>query len=150
MHADWKPFEMHDKFSPATVYRYFEQDGELMYVGKTWSFGERDAAHRFRGGWRNRAAFACTEEYISEDLALVAEAVLIRDFQPPFNRDKGRFPRVYVGMTRWFAPEATSVSGVDFQWWRCPPGLYALPEKCDAPEWADVEPVTMEVLRSAG
>jgi hypothetical protein len=145
MRKEWEMFTDCPDFSPTSVYRYWGKSGDLLYIGKARDFETRDKAHRKDGAWRMGAAFACVEDYISQDIALAAEAVLIRDFCPPFNIINRNLPRIAPHHVRWFDPAAETVVGSDLRWMSCPPFSWGLLEECEAPEWANVEPVTMPV-----
>jgi hypothetical protein len=75
---------------PTGLYRYYDADDVLLYVGLTNSDGTRDSAHRRHSRWM---AFAVRrvkgEEFANRDDALEAERVAIRSEAPIFNRAGG-------------------------------------------------------------
>ena len=67
------------------VYRIFNHDDELVYVGVTSCIFRRMAAHLARPGLGD-AAFRCEwEQFDSRSAALAAERALIREYRPRYN-----------------------------------------------------------------
>lgn len=77
----------------ATLYRLFDADDELMYIGVTENFGTRLYQHEItlRFGATKIARWEL-EEYDAREDALVAEAIATKHEKPRFNRqlDWGR------------------------------------------------------------
>ena len=67
------------------VYRFFDADGRLLYVGKAVDPEWREKGHRRRVWWRD-VARKSVEWFDSEDAALAAEDLAIRDESPLYNR----------------------------------------------------------------
>jgi hypothetical protein len=70
------------------VYRHWDADGQLLYVGFTMDFVGRQRTHQYVAPWRYEVALVTLEEYLLRDEALVAEARAIRDEQPVHNRQR--------------------------------------------------------------
>lgn len=145
MRKEWEKYIECRELIPTSVYRYWDETGSILYVGKARDFETRDKAHLKNGGWRDRAAFVCVEEYFCEEIALAAEAVLIRDQCPPHNIINRNSPEIWARHVRWFDASLTEVTGVGFKWMSCPALPWDRLQDCEAPEWADVHPVTLPV-----
>jgi hypothetical protein len=66
------------------LYRAFDRDGRLLYVGITKDFHLRQNHHKLHRMWAQEAIWTL-ESYPSRELALAAEAVAIRSEHPLFN-----------------------------------------------------------------
>ena len=71
---------------PTTVYRHFDKDGELLYVGISMSFLHRQVAHRRVKSWFDQIATITLTHYPSRREALDAETLAIRTESPKYNR----------------------------------------------------------------
>lgn len=88
------------------VYRMFDADGEVLYVGKAKSLKKRVASYAKMGGHTNRIARMIREtvnmEFVTthtEMEALLLEANLIKRLRPKFNvllRDDKSFPYIVI------------------------------------------------------
>jgi hypothetical protein len=67
------------------VYRYFDAEGALLYIGLTWHFGERNQAHGWTAHWYHLAARHEIETFPDRATAEAHEQALIRRLQPPYN-----------------------------------------------------------------
>lgn len=67
------------------LYRCFDADGQLLYVGVSWSTAHRFSQHQRRSSWWSRVARIELEHYRTRQLAERAERQAIRDQKPPFN-----------------------------------------------------------------
>jgi predicted GIY-YIG superfamily endonuclease len=67
------------------VYRLRDADGELLYVGISWSVAARIAAHRTSQSWWREVATIDVEEFKNRGAALDAEARAIRTEHPRYN-----------------------------------------------------------------
>lgn len=67
------------------VYRYFDADDTLLYVGLTWYFAQRDQAHSWTSPWYRLAVRHEVEEFPDRVTAEAHEQALIRRLQPPHN-----------------------------------------------------------------
>lgn len=70
---------------PATLYRLFDQDGTLLYVGATLNVFSRLAAHRSRQPWFFEVARVELEHFEERADALRAEARAIEEEEPKHN-----------------------------------------------------------------
>lgn len=77
-----------DDDRPCCVYRYFDADNALIYVGVTVNFLSRDKSH-VQNAWRDRADIAVVEWFPTRALALQAEFEAIRDEKPQANASRG-------------------------------------------------------------
>lgn len=67
------------------LYRFYDADSQLLYVGVTGDPHTRWQQHRRRSAWSASAETVSLERYAYEDLALVAERAAIRLEQPLHN-----------------------------------------------------------------
>lgn len=68
------------------VYRFFDKDGALLYVGVSWSLAARVTAHQSTQRWWNHVADIQIERHRNADEAYAAEAEAIRTEDPRYNR----------------------------------------------------------------
>jgi hypothetical protein len=71
--------------SETTLYRLFDQDGELLYVGISGRWVRRLASHAARQGWWDDVASVTRQPFPSRSEALEAEAAAIRQERPRYN-----------------------------------------------------------------
>lgn len=77
----------------ACVYRHYNVDGELLYVGTSGNPFVRLQDHRIGSHWFKSFAWIELEHYSSADEAMVAETRAIKEERPRYNgklRDWGR------------------------------------------------------------
>ena len=67
------------------VYRFYDEAGELLYIGYTADPYTRWRQHSRKSEWAPLAAFVRVERYAYEDLARSAETTAIRSESPRFN-----------------------------------------------------------------
>lgn len=87
------------------LYRYFDCEWTLLYVGISNCFLTRDESHMLRSDWRWKYAMTATlETYPDRYLAEIAEAVAIREERPMFNVKKPRFTEESADykLYRWY------------------------------------------------
>lgn len=73
------------------VYRYYDVDGELIYIGVTGDPYQRWLQHKRLRPWGHEIALVSLERYAYEDLALEHERIAIRSEGPKYNiRSTGR------------------------------------------------------------
>ena len=77
---------------PTALYRWFDQDGRLLYVGITGTLAERTTAHSGTDDWWREVRRADVEWFDTAAEALAAERVAIQQESPRFNRSR---PRVH-------------------------------------------------------
>lgn len=68
-----------------TLYRYFDAEGRLLYVGVARDFQARDIAHRSSSAWYPQMARTETVKYTTRAEALAAERQAIRTERPLYN-----------------------------------------------------------------
>jgi hypothetical protein len=71
--------------SETTLYRLFDQDGELLYVGISGRWVRRLASHAARQGWWDDVASVTRQPFPSRSEALEAEAAAIRQERSRYN-----------------------------------------------------------------
>jgi predicted GIY-YIG superfamily endonuclease len=71
--------------SETTLYRLFDQDGELLYVGISGRWVRRLARHAAQQGWWDEVATVTRQPFPSRSEALEAEAAAIRQEHPRYN-----------------------------------------------------------------
>lgn len=86
-----------------TLYRVFDSEGELLYVGISWSASARLGAHLSTALWRHLADSVTFEHFGRREEAARAELRAIRDEHPRFNvigarSTKGRKVRLTVDL----------------------------------------------------
>lgn len=96
---------------PGYVYRCFAgsfEDPELLYVGMSKQCAERALKHLDRE-WGKRISFITVERFATYAEAEIAEAIAIRDENPPCNRktEEHRLGRIQV------APNSTDTRSAD-------------------------------------
>lgn len=70
--------------NPTSLYRYYDRDGVLLYVGITGRGALRNGEHFSKPWWRHVRRQE-VEHFPSRAAALAAESAAIREHQPPFN-----------------------------------------------------------------
>lgn len=73
---------------PTTLYRYFDHDGQLLYVGITVNFENRRSGH-CAAAWYPSVASVTLMDYPSREDALRAEWESLQSEQPIHNRQRG-------------------------------------------------------------
>jgi predicted GIY-YIG superfamily endonuclease len=68
------------------VYRYYDTDGELLYVGITTDISRREARHRERSPWFKYKVRREEKWYPTREDAAKQEAFVIRELAPRFNK----------------------------------------------------------------
>lgn len=76
----------HLKDLPHDVYRYYDKEGVLLYVGCTSDLHVRDAAHRRDKEWYPLVARLETERFSNRFAGVTAEKAYIERFRPQHNR----------------------------------------------------------------
>jgi len=74
-----------DPSRPTWVYRYFDADGGLLYIGVAFDVLKRAEGHRRHAEWWPLAATYTEELFPTRTAALAAEAEAIRTEHPLFN-----------------------------------------------------------------
>src|SRR5689334_18376041 len=80
-----------------TLYRYFDKEGELLYVGITSAWHLRLKGHSARSPWWLRAATVSLTHYQTRAEALAEEARAISHEHPLYNRAHSRLTRTGWG-----------------------------------------------------
>lgn len=79
---EWKP----DNRSRSTsLYRHFDKDGALLYVGISLSAIRRMGQHRMESRWFDRVATIKVEHFATREEARTAERAAIKSENPKFN-----------------------------------------------------------------
>lgn len=68
-----------------TLYRYYDADGNLLYVGITDSISRRAHQHHKNAQWHEHAVRAELEHFRNREDALQAESIAIREEEPLYN-----------------------------------------------------------------
>ena len=68
------------------LYRYYDDAGDLLYVGITHDIRQRDSWHRSNSRWHREHARRTVESYPTRNEALAAESAAIKTERPAFNR----------------------------------------------------------------
>jgi predicted GIY-YIG superfamily endonuclease len=67
------------------VYRAYDADGRLIYIGSTRDVVSRFAQHEMQSWWHELVADVTTVEYPTREAVRAAEIVAIQEEQPAFN-----------------------------------------------------------------
>lgn len=73
-----------------SVYRMYDSDGELLYVGMTMDLAERTRKHKAAAPWWKFVARVDVEHFDSRERAAAAERAAIDGEAPMYNLDGGR------------------------------------------------------------
>jgi predicted GIY-YIG superfamily endonuclease len=79
-------FLLTDGDKPHTVYRFYSDDEELLYVGCTSQGTDRLRAHSSNAEWWTQVSYAHMEHFPDKRSALDRERALIEDCHPRFNK----------------------------------------------------------------
>lgn len=82
---------------PTTLYRFFDSDSRLLYVGITCRGPERWADHASEKGWWTDVARVTADHFPNRAAAAAAEVVAIRLESPSFNWMHSDMRRRHVG-----------------------------------------------------
>jgi hypothetical protein len=72
--------------TPTSVYRYFDLEGRIIYVGVTSRGPQRQAQHAVTAEWWPHVSAQDVEHLSTREAALKREKWLIERHRPPFNR----------------------------------------------------------------
>lgn len=81
---------MIDNSRPGTLYRLFDAEGKLLYVGASVNAPGRLETHRRDKSWWPEVARATFEHFETRHLAIVEEARAIDTEEPKYNKAPGR------------------------------------------------------------
>ena len=70
---------------PTALYRHYDAEGTLLYVGISLNAAARLAQHREHATWYSQITSVTIEKFDSRDEALAAETVAIRKESPRYN-----------------------------------------------------------------
>lgn len=70
------------------LYRHYDEDGKLLYVGITDQPARRLTEHERNAPWRGKIASVITQRFNSQQEAVVAERIAIHDENPIWNIDR--------------------------------------------------------------
>lgn len=76
---------MYDGPRQPAVYRVYDKDGRLIYIGASVDVQSRLVTHERYSWWHGLIAEVTTTDYPTADAALAAELVAIQEEQPAFN-----------------------------------------------------------------
>ena len=71
---------------PHFVYRCFDVEGKLLYVGMSENVGRRIKGHKSESGWYGIVSIIQAEKHCDKLAALTAEMIAIIDEKPIYNR----------------------------------------------------------------
>lgn len=70
----------------SVLYRFYDADGRLLYVGCTVDLARRTSEHRQMSWWFQMVTKTRLQVFVAEEAARAAEAVAIQEEQPAFNK----------------------------------------------------------------
>lgn len=76
------------------LYRYFDSDNQLLYVGISSNFYNRTNAHLAQSKWVQEAALVTIEWFESREKVEQAEKIAIQNERPMYNKIHGVLPLV--------------------------------------------------------
>lgn len=82
-----------------TLYRLFDRNGALLYVGISGRWFRRMHEHAGTQGWWDNVAMVKRQSFETRDAALAVEAQAIRDENPQYNQ-RGRAPQKSLALPR--------------------------------------------------
>lgn len=85
----------------ATLYRFFDEDGALLYIGISESPLVRLDAHASTQPWWGHVRSATFEHFGTRQEVLDAEVAAIRDERPAFNVEHNGDPRLSERLQAW-------------------------------------------------
>jgi hypothetical protein len=100
------------------LYRHFDAEGRLLYVGISLSAIHRLAQHKKTAEWHKNIAKVTVETFETREAALLAETIAIQKENPIYNKQKTsyadkRFQRIQYSDSI----EVTSGKVMFFRWW---------------------------------
>ncbi len=122
---------------PTSLYRYFHDDGTLLYVGMSNQFTLRDRAHHKSSHWRCVASWVRLEVFPNRDIAEIAESWAIEEERPMWNV-KAQSPR-YPARARhgWYLDRMGGLIGELPRWAAVQQEINSGVTRCDPPDWWD-------------
>jgi excinuclease UvrABC nuclease subunit len=69
----------------SNLYRHFDKDNRLLYVGVSLSVTQRLAQHRSHAHWFSQITRVEVEQFLTRQEAIVAERAAIKNERPLFN-----------------------------------------------------------------
>jgi hypothetical protein len=82
-----------------TLYRFYDKDDTLLYVGVTNTWYQRFHQHERQAGWFSKVSHATFEPYESREAVEAAELIAIKTENPVFN--KASNPAYEVGVNHF-------------------------------------------------
>ena len=132
------------------LYRYFDEDGALLYVGITNQLRQRDTAHWKSKRWRREAALISVEWFPTRRLAEFCEGRAIWAEDPAHNvlRRWPIEPPVAPIDRHLVDPETGIIPGLDLMWFEsggylqdCPTTIPANPGPTPTPRISGLQPI---------
>ncbi len=120
-------------FKGTTVYRAYDAEGRLLYVGISDTFYARMGQHQASSPWWKHAVRLETEQFATRSKAMVEEARLIRTLAPAYNTTL-QGPEMASWKRERKARRECKNGAVGCPWWATPDSDYC--EACQDPEWA--------------
>lgn len=104
-------------YDPASVYRYYDDEGRLLYIGLSGCFEDRDRAHLKSSYWRPNAVMARLEIFPWSRMAEAVETSAIRFEEPTFNvksphPDGANWPK----FSEYLAARDGQLTGLSINW----------------------------------
>lgn len=107
---------------PTYLYRYFDADDRLLYVGITYCFHTRADQHSMTALWWRHARRVTCELFPSRSMATCAERHVIHDEEPIHNGHRKQPPKKPFEPDEWFfKQQGKRWVGVDPEEWTIGP-----------------------------
>jgi len=109
---------------PTDVYKAFDDDGEILYVGISYDASERLRQHRRSSRWWGMATWFEVDRYATREEAENVEAASVMFDDPPFNIDPcgpaGRrvWADIAAGVLNYPTLETHEFHASDLGWFR--------------------------------
>lgn len=75
------------------LYRYFDIDGNLLYIGISVNFMVRASQHKSSSRWFDRISYVNVTHFPNRELAISAERVAISNEMPLYNKQRAQLPK---------------------------------------------------------
>lgn len=75
------------------LYRYFDIDGNLLYIGISVNFMVRASQHKSSSRWFDRISYVNVTHFPNRELAIRAERLAISNEMPIYNKQRAQFPK---------------------------------------------------------
>ena len=101
---DWVYLSREEQNKNNFLYRHFNKEGQLLYVGISLSAINRLTQHQKKASWFEEIVTMTMEPFLSKDDSLAAEKRAIKEEKPKYNITHNK--ENHLGETLWEKPNA--------------------------------------------